>query len=218
MSSLLSQLKRTPGAGEPQDEPPAERPGLMANPFHNGGQEDPEGDGLREVLRASNGARDLRDPVVAREEAEILVASRAEGPVADAIGRGLFDQHYGAGALEGLAASGLFILRTRQRGAAFLFDLIGRDATGQPDNSGAPVEVCDAGTNIQVKQAPPSPEMLARALVEVARLKGWSSINVESDSELASRVRDHLERMGVQVVRPGARVNTMSGSPSLSAG
>jgi hypothetical protein len=158
-----------------------------------------------ETLRASNGDVDLADPDAAREEAAQIVASRAAGPQPAAIGRGLFDEHYGPGALERLMGSGLTVTRTRKQGMTFLFDLVGRDHAGQPDRSGSAVEVCDAGTNIQVKQKPPSPEMIALALVEVARLKGWPSINIETHGPLANEVRQHIKRLGVDVAEPGSR-------------
>jgi len=156
-----------------------------------------------EVLRASNADVDIHDPRTARDEAEAIVARAAEEPALAAIGKGLFNTRYGDGSMEGFAAAGLFVFKPRQSGHVFLFELAGRDAMGLPDAAGARVLVNDAGTNVQVKQKPPCPELLAQALVETARLKGWPAISIDSNSELANKVRQHIVAMGMRVAQPG---------------
>lgn len=199
--SLLAQLNRSPEAGEPKDEGAAQQIEAKRREEQLRRQDD---DDDRAVLRVSNGALDLSDPEVARDEAAEILASRAEGPVPAAIGRGLFDEHYGAGALERLMSeSGLTVTRTRKQGLGFQFDLVGRDPQGQPDMGGSAIQVHDAGTNVQVKQKPPAPEMIALALVHVARLKNWPCINIESHGPLANEVRKHVKLMGMDVVELG---------------
>lgn len=203
--SFLAQLDRSPLAGEPKEEGPAADARRVDAQRHEDALREREDAEDAAILRASNGALDLADPDVAREEAVEIVASRAEGPPQAAIGRGLFDKHYGPGAMEELMQrSGFTVTRTREQGLSFMFDLVGRDAQGRPDIHGSPVSVHDAGTNVQVKQKPPSAEMLALALAEMARLKNWPSINIESHGPLAAEVRQHLERMGMSVVKVGS--------------
>lgn len=128
---------------------------------------------------------------------------RAELSTTDLLALSPFDRFYGYGSEKALFEKGLFVDRAEYRGETLIYQLFARNGEGLRDER-TRIAVCDTGANVQFKsRGEPDPELMARCLVEIARLRGWPGVDVASDGKLAAAVREHVFNLGVPVIVPG---------------
>lgn len=128
-----------------------------------------------------------------------------------------FDARFGKGASAHLAAHGLFVTESHLRGAVLNWKVQGRGPDGRSDPA-RQLTCIDTGADIQIAQrGEPDPELMARTMVEMARLKGWKAIDIASDGPLAAKVREHIVKMGMPVLVPGGNGALMQPKSSESA-